>query len=117
MNKPVANLMLAAVCGLILSGCITHKSTVVKDVERTRVEFENDTAARFFYEALSKMPESRHHTESTTEIEIPVIFDNERHVVSGPNAAFNVAVADCDSNKDGKITELEAKIFAEHVGH
>jgi len=117
MNKPIANLMLATTCSLILSGCITHKSTVVRDVERAPVEFENDAAARIFYEALSKMPAARHQTESTTEIEIPVIFDNERHVVSGPNAAFNVAVADCDSNKDGKITELEAKIFAEHVGH
>ena len=117
MNKPIAHLTLAAACSLILCGCITHKSTVVRDVERTPVEFENDAAARIFYEALSKMPAARHQTESTTEIEIPVIFDNERHVVSGPNAAFNVAVADCDSNKDGKITELEARIFAEHVGH
>jgi len=117
MKKPIAGLMLAVACSLILCGCITHKSTVVRDVERTPVEFENDSAARIFYEALSKMPESRHRTESTTEIEIPVIFDNERHVVSGPNAAFNVAVADCDSNKDGKITELEARIFAEHVAH
>jgi len=117
MNKPVANLMVAAACSLILSGCITHKSTVVRDVERTPVEFENDAAARIFYEALSRMPASRYQSESTTKIDIPVIFENERHVVTGPNAAFNEAVAECDSNKDGKITELEAKIFAEHVAH
>ena len=117
VKKPIANLMVAAVSSLVLSGCITHKSTVVRDVERTPVEFENDAAARIFYEALSRMPAARHQTESTTEIEIPVIFDNERHVISGPNAAFNVAVAECDSNKDGKITELEARIFAEYVAH
>ena len=117
MNKPIANFMLAALCGLVLSGCITHKSTVVRNVDRTRVEFENDTAARIFYEALSKLPEGRHQAESTTTIDIPVVFENERHVVTGPNATFNEAVAECDSNRDGKITELEAKIFAAHVAH
>ena len=115
MNKTIAHLILAALCSLTLTGCITHKETVVRDVERTKVEFENDTAARIFYEALSKMPESKHQAESTTEISIPVVFENEQHVVTGPNAAFNAAVAECDSNRDGKITELEAKIFAEHV--
>ncbi len=117
MNKPIANLILAALCSLFFSGCITHQSTVVRDVERTKVEFENDNAARIFYEALSKMPERRHQAESTTKIDIPVVFENERHVVTGPNGAFNAAVAECDSNGDGKITELEAKIFAEHVAH
>jgi hypothetical protein len=117
MNKTIASLMLAAICSLALTGCITHKSTVVRDVARTPVTFENDTAARIFYEALSKMPASGHQSESTTKIDIPVVFENERHVVSGPNAAFNAAVAECDSNHDGKITELEAKIFAEQIGH
>jgi len=117
MNKTIAKLALAAACSVIFSGCITHRSTVVRDVARTPVEFEDDTAARIFYEALSKMPASGHQSESTTKIDIPVIFENERHVVTGPNAAFNAAVAECDSNHDGKITELEAKIFAEHVAH
>lgn len=117
MNKSIAKPMLAAVCGLVLAGCITHKSTVVRDVPRTNVVFENDTAARVFYEALSKMPQAKYQSESTTEINIPVIFENERHVVTGPNAAFNAAVAECDSNHDGKITELEAKIFAQRFAH
>jgi len=117
MNKTIAKLLFAAVCSVMLCGCITHQSTVVRDVERTKVEFENDTAARVFYEALSKMPEARHQSESTTKIDIPVVFENERHVVTGPNGAFNAAVAECDSNRDGRITELEAKIFAEHVAN
>jgi hypothetical protein len=115
MNKTIVILALTLVCSLALSGCITHKSTVVRDVPRAKVEFENDTAARIFYEALSKMPESRRQTESTTDIRIPVVFENERHVVTGPNAAFNAAVAECDSNHDGKITVQEAKIFAARV--
>jgi hypothetical protein len=115
MKKPAAHLILATLGSLWLCGCITHHSTVVRDVDRTPVQFENDTAARIFYEALSKMPESRHQTESTTKIDIPVIFENERHVVTGPNTTFNEAVAECDANKDGKITEVEAKLFAEHI--
>lgn len=117
MNKPIAHLRLATVGSLLLCGCITHHSTVVRNVERAPVVFENDTAARIFYEALSKMPASRHQTESTTKIDIPVVFENERHVVTGPNTTFNEAVSECDANKDAKITEVEAKIFAEHIAH
>jgi hypothetical protein len=33
-------------------------------------------------------------------------------VVPGPNAEFNEAVAICDANKDGRITEAEARTYA-----
>lgn len=113
MNKSILTLATAAACVLIFPGCITHDSTVVRDTERTKVEFENDTAARLFYEALSKSPCRDNRSESTTQFEIPVIFEHKRHVITGSNTSFNRAVEICDSNKDGKITEMEAKIFAE----
>ena len=97
---------------LLLAGCITHHSTVYMDVERTKVAFESDAAARLFYETLSRNPGSRKHAESTTSIEIPIIFETTRTVVPGRNVEFNEAVARCDSNRDGLITETEAKIFA-----
>ncbi len=103
-------------CALLLAGCITHESTVVRDTERTRVEFENDAAARIFYEALSKSPSKDNRNETTTKFEIPIVFEHRTHIITGSNAAFNRAVEICDSNKDGKITEQEARIFAEHSG-
>ena len=36
-------------------------------------------------------------------------------VVRGPNEAFNLAVTRCDTNRDGQITEQEARIFADTV--
>lgn len=93
-------------------GCIAHKSTVYHDVSRMPVEFESDAAARLFYETLSKDSRGRNQSESTTEFSLPIVFSHERTVKTGPNAAFNEAVSICDSNKDGRITELEAKIFA-----
>lgn len=113
MNKAITRFLLATTCISIFSGCITHDETVVRDVERAKIEFANETAARIFYEALSKSPTSHSRKESTTEVDIPVVFDHKRHVITGPNAEFNEAVLFCDSNKDGKITEVEAKIFAE----
>ncbi len=112
-------LQLAASIGwaLLLAGCITHESTVVRDTERVKVEFENDAAARIFYEALSKEPSKDNRNESTTKFEIPIVFEHRRHVVTGSNAAFNRAVELCDTNKDGKITEQEARIFADHNPH
>lgn len=105
-----------AASGAIFAGCITHEETVVRDVERTKIEFENETAARIFYEALSKAPCHQSRSETTTEVDIPVLFEHKRHVVTGSNAAFNRAVEICDSNKDGRITEQEARIYAEQVG-
>ncbi len=97
---------------LALCGCITHESTLVKDVERTKVEFENETAGRIFYETLSKQTSKYAKSESTTEVSLPILYEHKRHVVTGANAAFNEAVSICDANKDGKITEVEAKIYA-----
>src|SRR5438552_18480516 len=108
-------------CGLALalaainSGCISTEQTVYQDQERVKVEFENETAGRLFYEALSKQQSRRGRSESKTEVSIPVVFDHKRRVVEGESLAFNRAVRRCDTNGDGRITELEARIFAEQA--
>ena len=112
MKHKISLTLTIAAVGLLVPGCITHKSVVYQDVERTRIEFESDAAARLFYETLSKNHPAGKHSESTTTVDIPIIFEHEQKSVAGPNVKFNDAVATCDSNKDGKITELEARIFA-----
>jgi PBP1b-binding outer membrane lipoprotein LpoB len=104
-----------AMSAVLFSGCISHNETVTRDVARRKVEFENETAGRVFYEALSHIANSGTRQEKTSEFEIPVVLDYKRHVVTGPNAAFNDAVERCDTNKDGRISEIEAKIFADQV--
>ena len=94
----------------LFSGCIHHKSVVRLDASRVKVEFENETAGRLFYEALSKM---HGEGESSTQVEIPVVFEHKQRVITGEGERFNRAVAECDTNKDGKITEVEARIFAD----
>jgi len=47
---------------------------------------------------------------------VPVVFKHKRHVVEGESIAFNQAVRRCDTNGDGRITEQEARIFAESMG-
>src|SRR3954462_3165234 len=99
--------LLLSVCAISLCGCITHNETVYRNPERMKVEFENETAARLFYETLSKTagPSARH--ESNTTVEIPVVFEHHSHVIDGENVAFNSAVRQCDTNQDGRITQLE----------
>jgi hypothetical protein len=48
-------------------------------------------------------------------VSVPIVYEHKRHVVTGANAAFNKAVSICDANKDGKITEVEAKIYADQA--
>jgi hypothetical protein len=115
MNFPrsFALKLCALTAAIFTAGCIHHEETNVRDVARASVEFENEAAGRIFYEALSKSGQPR-PTESKTDVSLPVIFAHKTRTVSGPNFAFNDAVNRCDTNHDGKITELEAKIFAEN---
>ncbi|HYG23880.1 MAG TPA: hypothetical protein VEH04_13940 [Verrucomicrobiae bacterium] len=106
--KVLTTLMLAA----LASGCITHSQTVYRDAERTPVEFESDGAARLFYETMTKQSGSRDKSESSTHVSLPIVFSHERKIVPGKNVEFNRAVDSCDSNKDGRITEAEARIYA-----
>lgn len=114
MKQSNLKLIITAALGVALTGCITHKSVVYQDVERVKISFESDAAARLFYESLSKNSGTLPHSESTTTLSIPIVFENEQKTVTGPNTKFNEAVAECDLNKDGIITEQEARVFANH---
>lgn len=111
-------ILLPALAGatLLCVGCIHTEETVTKDDARVSVSFENETAGRVFYETLSKLPGGGgSHRESSTEVEVPLVFGHRTKTVRGPNTAFNEAVARADTNRDGKITETEANIFASQV--
>lgn len=112
MKPNLLRLTLLAVTAASLTACISSKETVYRETERVKVEFENDTAARVFYEAFTKSPESRQRNEKTTTFNIPVIIHTQRTERDSENTAFNSAVRRCDTNADGKITEQEARIYA-----
>jgi hypothetical protein len=97
------------------TGCISTTRTIYNEPERSQVSFENDTAGRIFYEALSKAPARTGRNESRTEVSIPIVYDHKHEVIEGANVAFNNAVRRCDTNADGKITEQEARIYSESV--
>jgi len=116
MNRPnpapTPWLALGLAVATLTAGCISHQETVYRDEPRLKVEFENDTAGRLFYETLSKMPSSGRRSESETEVSLPIVFEHKQRVVGSENIAFNDAVRRCDTNGDGRITEQEARIFA-----
>lgn len=116
MRKPLAIFTAAAFCLAVFPGCIHHEETVYREVTRKQIEFENDAAARIFYETLSSSSHRNDQPEHSTEINIPIVFKHKRRVVDGANVAFNNAVEECDTNRDRKITESEAKIYAEQEG-
>ena len=53
MNKTIAVFGSSAACAFLFAGCITHETNTTRDAEPAKVEFENDAAARIFYEALN----------------------------------------------------------------
>jgi uncharacterized alpha/beta hydrolase family protein len=114
MNKTFGSILIITTA-LMTAGCIHTEETVYKDVTRVPVEFESESAGRLFYETLSRLPRNKNRQESKTEVSIPVIFGHSQRVVRGENAAFNEAVAQTDTNKDGRITETEARIFSNQI--
>ena len=101
-----------AALALAAAGCISTERTVYREETRLRIEFENDTAGRLFYETLSHVSGRRARSESHSRVSLPIIFDCRTTVREGESIAFNKAVRECDSNHDGRITETEARIFA-----
>ena len=112
--KFILSASLLALVWCATSGCISTERTYYRDAERIKVSFENDAAGRIFYEALSKSAGSR-RSESKTQISIPIILDHKERTLDGENLLFNDAVLRCDSNGDGKITLLEARIYSETI--
>ena len=113
--KTMLSLSLVIVAGFVGNGCISTERTTYRDAERTKVSFENEAAGRMFYEGLSKAEGRVKRSESTTEVSLPIVFEHKQHTVDGDNLLFNAAVRRCDSNGDGKITELEARIYLDSV--
>lgn len=105
-----ASATLAALAGV---GCISTHETVYRTEERLKVEFENESAARIFYETLAQHAHDR-TSEHRTKVEIPIVFSHERTEKDSGNSRFNEAVRRCDTNQDGRITETEARIYSEH---
>jgi hypothetical protein len=113
MKRKLTTVLLGAAVAWFVPGCISSHTTVYEDAPPVKVEFENDTAARLFYEGLGKVA-SCENAESTTSFEIPVVLDVSRTRKVSYNVSFNRAVSRCDTNRDGRITEMEARIFLEH---
>ncbi len=115
MKKAIVAAM-TGLSGLLLIGCIHQETTEVREVPRVKVEFENETAARLFYETLSRCSGQYSRQDSETHVDVPLLINHRKKVIYGPNIAFNRGVELCDTNKDGKITELEARIYADTAG-
>jgi hypothetical protein len=111
-RAPASFLLPLSLMAFALTACISSHDTTYTDVERTKVTFATDNAGRIFYETLSRTPDSRKHSEQHTEVNL-ILINTDHRIVSGPNQLFNEAVAFCDTNHDGEVTEAEARIFAD----
>jgi hypothetical protein len=95
----------------LLPGCLTlfSKTEVVRGDEQPRpIRFENETAADLF----NKARRERSDYVGGASFGIPFITVYERDRKLSEIAHFNDCVARCDTDQDGVITVVEAKVFA-----
>jgi len=101
-----------AVLGCITSGCVTH--TTIKDESRQSVHFGSPEAAQTFYDAYLSGTSPKGHGS----VAVYVVLPYQHRTVSTDNVRFNSAVQAADKNRDGMISEEEARAFAaqKHTG-
>ena len=95
-----------------LSGCITlfSKTEVVRQSETKQpVTFDSPEAQGVFESALKE----RQGVVNATYMGGPFVTVYSRAKVLSEAAKFNDCVRACDSNRDGVITEFEARTFAQ----
>lgn len=109
MSTRLLPLAISALLVSLLPGCISSHSTTYTDVDRVKISFPTESAGKLFYEAMSHLP-SRPTRENKSSVNL-IVVDLENTTVEGPNRSFNDAVAICDTDKDGVISEQEAAIF------
>ena len=107
--------LLAAVLAIgalsLLPGCLTlfSKTEVIRGDEQPRpVRFENEQAAEIF----NKVRKERSDYVGGASFGVPFITVYEKDRRLSEIAHFNDCVARCDTDQDGVITLVEAKIFA-----
>ena len=95
----------------LLPGCLTlfSKTDVVRAEEGRRpVKFESAVAAETFHKALKDYDGNL----GGTCFGVPFVTLYHRQKTLSESARFNDAVARCDTDQDGTITQHEADIFA-----
>lgn len=103
-----------AVCSFsLLPGCLTlfSKTEVVRGEEQRKpIRFENQQAAEEFNRALK----GKSKELGGTYMGVPFVTFYSKDRQLSESAHFNDCIMRCDSDQDGTITLVEAKIF-EHV--
>jgi hypothetical protein len=92
-------------------GCLTlfSKTEVIRGEEPRRpIRFENQEAAETFYRAMKEKSASI----GGTHLGIPFITLYSKDRQLSDSAHFNDCVLRCDTDQDGTITLVEAKMFA-----
>jgi hypothetical protein len=106
----------ALLCATGLTGCLTvfSKTEVIRsDEHRPSVQFESAKTAAVFYDEMDR----RSRVVGGACLGVPFITIYAKETVVSENAFFGDQVRECDTNHDGLITELEARIYARsHVG-
>ena len=95
-----------------LSGCITlfSKTEVVRESETQQPVSFDSPEARDVFETVLK---ERQGVVSATYLGGPFVTLYSRAKVLSEAAKFNDCVRACDSDRDGVITEVEARTFAQ----
>ena len=111
MSRRTVVVSFAAVALACAPGCVTlfSKVDVVRAEEaRKPVQFENAAAGASFAATLKKCDGN----VGGAYVGVPFVTLYSRQKSLSESARFNDAVARCDTDQNGTITEAEAKIFA-----
>ena len=106
-------LTLVSLVAISSTGCITiynKKEEIGEREERLSVTFESEDSAQLFNTTASRKLKKPSPTD-TSFVGIPFVTLYSKTTVLSENARFNDEIRRCDSNRDGIITDAEAKAY------
>lgn len=103
--------------GCITTSCVGVTYTKYKDEPRQRIRFSSTAAAQTFYDAYASIdrPQVRDGRFHSIKVYAGLVSPYSQHTKTTENIGFNAAVQRADANRNGTITEKEARAYAAKV--
>lgn len=107
----VIPVLFLALCG---GGCVT--TGIARNEPRSSIRFADPAAAQVFYDAyITKNYSRAMGTGSYFEVGVPAQLPYEHKEYPTDNVYFNAAVAAADTDRDGMISQDEARHYSETI--
>jgi hypothetical protein len=116
LTRSIAWSIAAAAAVALCGGCLINSSNekvVQPDAKRVAVDFESEQALATFQKAVAARYAGDGGVVSRSGFAIPFVIGASEKRVLSENAFYNAQVVKADADGDGRLSEAEARVYAQ----